>query len=820
MLKKMNFVEQSEGETIELVSEETMDEFNEVMPIVNQAEPVEKKNTIYERLARWMVVASVFLVPLFFLPWTTGILELNKQMFLTVVIGLGIVFWFLHVVISGQISFRKTPMNYGILAFLAATVLATFFSLTPFKSLFGLTTSLSSSLITLVNLSLLYFLAINLFDDSKRLKLFFSISICLSLLYGLLQMLGVHILNFNFLGLGFTASRSFTTAGSLNALGILSAISLPLFARQKSERVWIKGLNIVGITVSLGILIILNWWLLWAVAIAGMVALVTFGSIISGRGHAFKISKFLLPMTVIVIGFFLIIVNFNLSFVKSQLPVEISPTFSLSGKVIKSVLSESPIFGYGPENFSLAFDKFGAKQLANSSLSNIKLFDSTSEVMNFVVHGGVVLLLGFVFLVWMIVKLIKKNLISEKETDGLIYETMSDGTMAMMVALIVGMAVYSFNTTLMFALFMVVALLVLESNQRRTLFNIEDGVVTSLAASLGFVGSLILILAESYFGATLYMADVKYAYGLSAKDSQQATDLIVQSINLNERDDRYYRSASQTVINLLVGELNKKSDKNDTQKGARIQNYITSAINLAKRATEITPQETNNWANLGSIYRSLVSFVDGVDELAVAAYQKSADLRPGDANIFNEMGNVYLNKADAAIRLAATGGANASQYKQAAGIALVKAEENFKKATDISSNFGLAIYNLGIVYEIQGKLNEAIKQLEKLIPFNNNQPNLVFELGLLYYRNGQKDKALAQLQRAVLLSSNFSNARWYLALIFEERKDVTAAIEQLEKILSLPENQNNQTVITKLNNLKNGKVEIPPKKVIDQQPLQ
>ncbi len=796
---------------MELVSEETMGEFNEVMPIVSQGEPIEKKDTIYEQIARWIVTAAVFLVPLFFLPWTTGVLELNKQMLLTITAGAGLVFWFLHVVISGQISFRKTPANYGVLAFLAATVLATVFSLTPFKSLFGLTTSLSDSLITIAGLSILYFLAVNLFDDSKKLKLIFSASLGLALLYGLLQMFGIYIFSFKFLGLGFTASRGFTTVGSLNALGVLAAISLPLFARQKSNLMWVKGLNIVGIASALIILVILNWWVLWAVAIVGMVALVTFGSLISGRGEPFKISKFLLPMTVIVLAFFLIIVNFSLSFVKNQLPVEVSPTFNLSGSVTKSVLSESPIFGYGPENFSLAFDKFGAKQLVNSTLSNIKLFDSTSEIINFVVHGGIVMLLGFAFLIWMLIKLIKKNLVSGEETIG---------TMAMLAALITGMVIYPFNVTLMFSLFMAVILLVLESNKNKKLFNIEDGVVTSLASSLGFVGSLILILAESYFGATLYVADVKYAQALSAKDSQKATDLIVQAVNLNGRDDRYYRSASQTVINLLIGELNKKADKGDTQQSARIQNYITSAINLAKQATVVAPKETNNWANLGGVYRSLVGFVDGVDELATTAYLKSADLRPGDANIFNEIGNVYLNKADAALRLASSGGANTTQLKQVAGVALVKAEENFKKATDISSNFGLAIYNLGVVYEIQGKLNEAIKQLEKIIPFNNDQPNLAFELGLLYYRNGQKDKALAQLQRAVLLSSNFSNARWYLALIFEERKDIASAIGQLEKILSLPENQNNQTVIAKLSDLKKGKVEIPPQKVIDQQPLQ
>ncbi len=118
-----------------------------------------------------------------------------------------------------------------------------------------------------------------------------------------------------------------------------------------------------------------------------------------------------------------------------------------------------------------------------------------------------------------------------------------------------------------------------------------------------------------------------------------------------------------------------------------------------------------------------------------------------------------------------------------------------------------------------GKVKEAIGQLEKIAPYNSNQPTIAFELGLLYYRDGQKDKALNQLQRAVLLSPNFANAHWYLALLYEERQDIPNAIDQMEKILSVDANKNNQTVLTKLDELKNGKKTIPPKKVLDSKPI-
>ena len=60
---------------------------------------------------------------------------------------------------------------------------------------------------------------------------------------------------------------------------------------------------------------------------------------------------------------------------------------------------------------------------------------------------------------------------------------------------------------------------------------------------------------------------------------------------------------------------------------------------------------------------------------------------------------------------------------------------------------------LELINRINGNIRHTsrIKQLEKVAPFNANQPGLAFELGLLYYRANQKDKAFEQLQRAIVL---------------------------------------------------------------------
>jgi len=58
-----------------------------------------------------------------------------------------------------------------------------------------------------------------------------------------------------------------------------------------------------------------------------------------------------------------------------------------------------------------------------------------------------------------------------------------------------------------------------------------------------------------------------------------------------------------------------------------------------------------------------------------------------------------------------------------------------------------------------------------------------------------------------------------LGLLFEERQDIPNAMDQMRKILSVDANKDNQTVLTKLDELQRGKKTIPPKKVLDQKPL-
>ena len=778
--------------------------------------------SIYERIVQVLLYVTAFLVPLFYLPWTSSILEYNKQLLLVIVASVGLVVWLLGVVVSGKLTIRSTPMDKGVLGILAATLIATIFSTTHAKSIFGLSVSLSTSLVTVIALSIVYFLAVNTLHDRGRvLRRVLITSLGLSIAAGLLQIFGRY-----FLPGAFAHTRAFTTLGTVNALGILAAIALPLFAKMgKPGRLW-TVVSVIGVMLSVAVLVVLNWWVLWAVALVGILAMIAFDALNASqlseqygrRRNRFALSRFVVPMVVIVLGGFLLLVGFSVPSVRNNLPLEVAPSFKLSYDVSKDVLTHNLLFGVGPENYSLAFDKYGAGALANSQAASMRFFDATSELFTTVVQGGAVSILALLLVAWCVIQIAGRfgMAIGESSVRGeaAAFANEASGSLSALVAAGAAFVLYPFNITVLAVTVVLLVLsgLIISGGRNRT-FDIEERPMFSLAASLGFIVGLILVLSGLYFTSVRYIADARYAQAVQETTPQAAMDGLVKAIALNNSDDRFYRDASQVALVLVAAETSKPAGKTDT---ARIQNMVAASVQLAQGAVQIAPNESLNWNNLGVVYQSLSGLVDNVEQLAQDAYTRAGELRPGDPTFQNSIGQMWLARADLIRTLA--NGSKAAQFQQQYNDALTNAVTAFQKAIDMSPSYGLAIYNLGAVYDRQGKTAEAIKQLERIAPYNTDQPTLMFELGLLYIRANRHPEALTVMQRAVLLAPTYSNARWYTALLLEEKGDIAGALAQLTEVQK--SNPDNETLNTKIAQLQRGLQAIPPGKVIDNKPLQ
>jgi len=571
---------------------------------------------------------------------------------------------------------------------------------------------------------------------------------------------------------------------------------------------------------ALFLVVLINWWPLWTVAFVSLLANVALESASRPRlAVGSRMRMFAMPMALIVLGIFLMLVNFNWASIKAKLPVEVAPSQRTSWEIALNSFKSRPL-GFGLENFRIAYDKLKPASIANTAFSQIRFSDSTSEIATMATEAGILMILAVLSLFWFygreLVSRFKKESLG-KEKTGAVW--------AASLGLLTALFLYPFNLTLMTVLVLLLALIVSgEKEGGERMVNLESSAKYSFVGSLAFIVGLVLVLVAGYFTVNNYISNVYLARALASTDTAKAITYFVESANSNPKDTTVLRLLSQALLTQLANDLQAGPKKDETKENynARIQNQIASAIDISLRATNIDPADSQNWVNRGLVYQNLMTLVGGAEQAAVNMYNESLKRNPADPLAYLRIGNVYLTAADN-LQALINNPQQASKIDVPAARKQVddymsKAEESFKKAISLNNNYGQALYNLAVVYDRQGKVPEAIKQFEKLQAANPRDPSILFQLGLLYYRNNQKDDAFNAWRQAVILFPNYSNARWYLSLMYEERGDLANALSQVEEIAKL--NPDNEMVKQRLEQLKAGQRTIPPEKVLEKKPLE
>ena len=769
----------------------------------------------FRRISLWFIYALVFLMPVFILPGAYDIVGDNKQLLLVILAGAAGIFYLMDIIKTGVFVYRPSVFYLPITVFLGLVLLSSLFSVNKYISFLGGISNPANSFVTMVFLSLVFFVGINVADDKGgKLRDMLTASLSLSLLLATLQVFGINI--FSLFG---SVGREFNTVGSLNMLGMLVAVILPLFMLSSSSLSGVrkKGFDIVrfiGLVLAAFVLILVNWWPVWLVAFVSLVFWMMFKVF---ETRKIKMSIFAGPLAVVVIGAFLLIIKFSLP-IKDSLPVEVSVSSSASMAIAKSALNERLIFGFGPGNFSVAYDKFKPADIANSSFSQVRFYKAATEAFNFVIEGGVVVLVSILFFAWFLgLELFRRFKGLSSGGDS------SSSTVPLIVSSVVLAFLYPLNIVLMFigvVVLLLFALSSLDSDEKRV--ELESSPLLSLVGSLLFIVVLVGALAGGYFVANKYLGSLNYAKALSESSSDAKIESLVNAVNYDNKQSLYSRELSRVVIARLAEELKRAVPKEKQQEQANIiENNIVSAVDIAKRATDVDPTDARNWANRGFVYQNLMGLVGGAENIAVDMYVESLKRNPNHADAHIKIADINLAISENFSRILSgtprTQISTINDLRSKITDNLNKAVASYQEAIKLNNNNGKAIYSLAAAYERLGNLPQAIQQLERIRAVNSRDPSIVFQLGLLYYRNNQKDAALAAWQQAVTLFPDYSNARWYLSLVLEERGDLAGALAQVREVERL--NPDIEMVRQRVEQLQSGIRLIPPGQVLDQQPL-
>lgn len=171
---------------------------------------------------------------------------------------------------------------------------------------------------------------------------------------------------------------------------------------------------------------------------------------------------------------------------------------------------------------------------------------------------------------------------------------------------------------------------------------------------LQFTHGLLAIQVQYYSRGALYFfiagkayaSQVAYTLSLHAalrNEVTRAYQLQQAAIQLNPTNTAHHRAYASTNL-AIARSLAQKEDltEEERQLFARL---LQQAIRESRTAAQITPQETENWETLSSIYANLLN-VEGAEEWATAGLIQAIQTDPISPQLRSGLGSLYLTLGD------------------------------------------------------------------------------------------------------------------------------------------------------------------------------
>ncbi|MCK4473939.1 tetratricopeptide repeat protein [Candidatus Parcubacteria bacterium] len=718
---------------------------------------------VLDKVSKTSIYLLVFLLPLFFLPWTTNVLDFNKQFLLIFLVFLSLGCWLLKSLTEGKISLNLSTFNIPVAIYLFVLSMATLFSAYKYASFWGLPLTISSAFLTIFGFVLFYFLLMNVFkkEETFGLLIVLVLSGFLTALFGVLQIFNIIPLSYN-------------TIGAANSLSVFIACLLPLvlsifFISKK----FIKFLiSIIGL-VMLGLLFLVNFWVAWVLLLIGSASLLIFGI---AKKDIFNGKKINLLILLLILGLFFGIFRIQIPFAPS-IPLEVAPSqsasLSIAGATLKSHMPGSLMFGSGPGTFVYDYSQFKSETINQTAFWGVRFGSGASDILDKLATTGILGLVSFLGILIMFIWLGLKAITGKKQ------DVLGLGIFSAWLTVVAGIFLYPTNMSLGFLFWIFTSVFIaLQASQLKT-WEIKPSSLASVGISFLFLFILICGLGLFVFAGQRYAAEIRYRQGISAfqrGDNLAAGQALFKAISyVNGKQDNYWRDIAQVNLFRISEELQKPDVSAE-----KITPLVSDAINAAKRATDAGPNNVANYTIRGFVYRQIIGLVEGVEDWAIKSYEKALILEPTNPYIYTELGRVYLAKEDTE-----------------------KARDQFQKALELKSDYAPAHFQMAAIYISEGKQDEAIEKMKIAIASAPFDTGLLFQLGILYYQEEMLDQAKIEFEKAVSLQENYSNARYFLGLIYDKQGDRAGAIAQFEKIAEM--NPDNEEVENILVNLRAGR---------------
>ena len=596
-----------------------------------------------DRLIKYGLYCLVFLLPIFFLPWTVSPVALNKQTFCAGFCFLILILWLIKIIVSGKINFIWDKLSKSVFLLLIVLGISTFFASSKIHSFWGMDIE-ADSFLNFILYGLVFFLFANLLENRKEIIKVILIFLSSS---GILSAIFLFQSFFNFIfPWEFTKVIGFNTIGSVQALAIflggslsilIAIISLKLIINKKA----IILLSILGILFFISVLLI-DYYVAWLMIAFSMTVLVF---VLLKNINNTRI--FILPLSVLVIALILIFIQSpTKNFI--SMPFEVNLTYRASFNIAQETISDSTknlMIGSGPATFAYNYDLYRTTGPNMTDFWNVRFSQGISVLPTLLATSGTLGLLAILFIIFAFLfqgfKVLNK-LQDNKKTNSAQIITLIGG-----FYFLISWVFYSINFSLFFTSFLMLGLFAYSSNKNKK--KSEILFIKSPQKAFFIMLISVLLIASSVIGlykiGQKYTGSLAFAKGLSLVNAQEP-NLNQGIINLNkainlDKNDSYYRNLSQIFI-FTINELLNNQEISQEEKNKMFQQIVTNIEYSAVTASQINPSNSQNWLQLARVYENFIILgVENAEEMAILNYQKAIELAPMNPELSLSLGRVY-----------------------------------------------------------------------------------------------------------------------------------------------------------------------------------
>ncbi|MFA4817607.1 MAG: hypothetical protein WC608_02650 [Parcubacteria group bacterium] len=753
------------------------------------AEVAKVKGAKIGRIAKFcdfIITASIFALffglPLFFTGLSFQGIVFEKQIYFYFWTLLALAAWAGKAVVLGEMKIKRTALDIPILLFWFVYLLATIFSVDRWHSLFGFFNDPSRGFMSVTALILVYYILSGNFSQKMFRWIVGAIfaSGAVVLVWSSLAILGI-----NFLPAKISALAPLSLVGSVSGLGIFLGIMLPLiltgiFKLRSNEEMkgWLKNgftiLLLAELALDLFLFLALFGFVPW---IAVMIGIGFFLIFILSRVIRPAENWVWVPMAVFVLLMVLWMSGSNLKVARVDLPVEVSPAYSLSWQVAKDSIKSQFFLGSGAASYGYDFSRFKPQDFNLNSLYNLRFYQATGIIFEALSTIGVLGSLALVLVLLTFFSVMGYLLATEKERDKVYSLGFAAAALTFLVSAVLGRIEGS--VLLIGALISMVALLIAvkENNSAEKFVSLSLKASPKYALALAFV-FMVVSAGVAYlfvFVGKIYAADL---YAGSAIRQNEITEdgsiaRMLKAVNLNGNEGRYFINLGQEYMFLANTEMLKGDQKSDI---TAVQRYLNNSIAAASQGKNLMSNDALAAEALAQIYENAGAYVPDSLSLAEDTYKKALELEPNNPAFTLELGKIKLGQAAAA--------KTTDEKKSLA----TEAKDLFQKSIDQKNNFAPGYYQLASAQETLGEIDGAIENMTKAFTLDNSNINYAFNLARLYQARGKdEDNKIAENLFKQILGVNDKeiNTHFSLGLLYEKTNRKNDAIGEYQKVLDL-----------------------------------